>query len=343
MGATFIQLYLDLACTVLLQFFLIFSCCGDNDSHIESLEKRTKWKKRIFLTRIILGIVLNVGTFVFICVFKRNEIIDGGITGVLFCSIFLFLWTFYIPLSVQIMLFGRQQISTDDQKKKYSTALIAQYRLLEIVFDLFIFFFCQLIAKWEMYDFTLFISMTAIVDIVIAIAMLIRNIFDAHHAGWTIKSIYSKQYSHPLISFFKNIYVTETSKFSKRLCYKLLFGYTTQLCFISWSVLIERQCDYRTAVSIAVTVIIFVHGGFVFFVFILPSSELDGINCLLQRSSNILFNIIYILYMLTLSNWNWTNIITVLYIICMLDIFRNIIAIMYTCRTNLSSDVLYIL
>lgn len=54
-----------------------------------------------------------------------------------------------------------------------------------------------------MFGLTFYVSMVAIYDIVIAICGIIKNIFDTYCAGWTMTLVFSKLYSHPLVSFFK--------------------------------------------------------------------------------------------------------------------------------------------
>ncbi|VDI30481.1 Hypothetical predicted protein [Mytilus galloprovincialis] len=165
--------FLDIVCSFMLNTGYIVAECRDVTIYDWTL---AKWKMRIFISRLLLGFIANVGVLLIVCSTHRETFIEGAASIGLFASAIVFMVVLY-----GISGYTSCAMATDDEPIDDSSYILIMltYRIQETILDILIIFYNLVLSEWMMTDFTIVVTALLCADLVLNIVMYVKNMYDA--------------------------------------------------------------------------------------------------------------------------------------------------------------------
>ena len=147
------QFYLDLTYSVLLKFQK-----GD-------VPPDEYWQIKIHFIRVTLGCIFNIATLIVICVLNRTNYVNSSSAVVLFTFLIIHLvWMYTTSFCVGVAA-----------NKDIFTIYIfhANYKLLDMLFDLYIIVYSLVLKDWQMTDIIITVTVIFCTDILYNLVLYI--------------------------------------------------------------------------------------------------------------------------------------------------------------------------
>lgn len=152
----YFEVYLDFISTA--SFFIFTS-----RSHSSNDFLRTK----IYIVRVIFGIIVNTASLVIICIIHKTMLPSGTPHIILYTVIiFHLMWMFMTELFVSYSICCRTV-----GNMMYLLLIGANYRLLDIVFDLYLVLYSIMLSDWKMTELSITIITFFCIDIFLNFAL----------------------------------------------------------------------------------------------------------------------------------------------------------------------------
>lgn len=195
-----VYFFLDVTCTFLLHVGEQVLCCGSNLSSSSNLnaeqkeEYKMRWQRRVLLFRVLFGFLINISGFITMCVLHKETFIEGRAALGLFTIIIMFTVTSYIVIEFVVLL---------GTNIDYLICMVF-YRVHEIEFDVFMFFYSQVLTNWKMTEFSTATTVLAMLDIVLNTCMLSRNCYDinSNDRRFVVTALLCGCWFPPFLTFF---------------------------------------------------------------------------------------------------------------------------------------------